>query len=121
MFAAFDTINDLKVGISSGNQALKRCAFIGTNPTGELITSGLLVTREEQQRALLTAYTDNRFCTMGLVAGGPKELPAYEAILDTCRLAGPLCEEGEERHPESRADHSEEVGEQRRARYFSGL
>ena len=31
-------------GISPGNQSLTRCAFVGTNPTGELITSGLLVT-----------------------------------------------------------------------------
>ena len=47
------------------------------------------MTGAEQQKALLTAYTDSRFCRMGLVAGGPKELPAYKAILDTCRLAGP--------------------------------
>jgi hypothetical protein len=38
----------VQVGISSGNQALTRCAFIGTNPTGELITSGLPVNRPEQ-------------------------------------------------------------------------
>jgi hypothetical protein len=31
VFARF-RYNDLKVGISSGNQALKRCAFIDTNP-----------------------------------------------------------------------------------------
>jgi len=36
VFARF-RYKDLKVGISSGNQALKRCAFLGTNPTGELI------------------------------------------------------------------------------------
>src|SRR6266404_378760 len=33
------------VGTSSGNQALTRWAFVGTNPTGELITSGLPVIR----------------------------------------------------------------------------
>jgi hypothetical protein len=37
VFARF-RYNDLKVSISSGNEALKRCAFLGTNPTGELIT-----------------------------------------------------------------------------------
>ena len=31
VFARF-RYNDLKVGISSGNQALKRCAFLVTNP-----------------------------------------------------------------------------------------
>jgi hypothetical protein len=35
-----------EVGISSGNNPLTRCAFVGTNPTDELITSGLPVTRE---------------------------------------------------------------------------
>jgi hypothetical protein len=30
---------------SSGNQTLTRCAFLRTNPTGELIHSGLPVTR----------------------------------------------------------------------------
>src|SRR6266404_8286901 len=35
------------VGISSGNQALTRCAFVGTNQTDELITSGLPVNRQE--------------------------------------------------------------------------
>src|ERR1700741_1898509 len=30
-----------QVGISSGNQALKRCAFVGTNATSEVISSGL--------------------------------------------------------------------------------
>jgi hypothetical protein len=44
VFARF-RYNDLKVGISSGNQALKRCAFVSTNPTDEPITSGLPVIR----------------------------------------------------------------------------
>jgi hypothetical protein len=30
--------------LSSGNQALTRCAFVGTNQTDELITSGFAVT-----------------------------------------------------------------------------
>src|SRR5260370_41282021 len=30
-----------EVGLSSGNEALTRWAFVGTNPTDELITSGL--------------------------------------------------------------------------------
>jgi hypothetical protein len=47
VFARF-RYNDLKVGISSGNQALKRCAFVGTNQKkDEPITSGLPVTRPE--------------------------------------------------------------------------
>jgi hypothetical protein len=32
-----------EVGLSSGNQALTRCASLGTNPTSALITSGLHV------------------------------------------------------------------------------
>jgi hypothetical protein len=35
-----------EVGISSGNQALTRCAFLDTNPTGDLITSGLSAIRK---------------------------------------------------------------------------
>src|SRR6266436_7489743 len=38
-------------GISSGNQTLTRCAFLDTNPTGELMTSGLPVTRTESHTA----------------------------------------------------------------------
>jgi hypothetical protein len=34
VFARF-RYNDLKVGISSGNQALKRCAFVDINPTDD--------------------------------------------------------------------------------------
>jgi hypothetical protein len=37
--------------VSSRNQALTRCAFLGTNPTSKLITSGLPVTREEWSNA----------------------------------------------------------------------
>src|SRR6266850_1898872 len=40
-----------EVGISSGNQTLTRCAFLDTNPTGELMTSGLPVTRTESHTA----------------------------------------------------------------------
>jgi hypothetical protein len=46
VFARF-RYNDLKVGISSGNQALKRCAFVVTNQKDEPITSGLLVIHPE--------------------------------------------------------------------------
>src|SRR6267378_4337816 len=43
------SIKPREVGISSGNQVLTRCAFVGTNPTGELITSGLPVIRRIPQ------------------------------------------------------------------------
>ncbi len=36
-----------ELGISSGKQPLKRCAFVGTNPTDEPITSALPVIRPE--------------------------------------------------------------------------
>ena len=60
VFARF-RYNDLKVAISSGNQALKRCAFVGTkvkligkgrdtNPTSELIIFWLPVIRLEPQQ-----------------------------------------------------------------------
>src|SRR5271167_1154415 len=39
-----------EVGISSGNQALTRCAFFGSNPTDESITSGLPVTRSQSAK-----------------------------------------------------------------------
>jgi len=48
----FSYANSWKVGISSGNQALTRCAFLGTNPKGGLITSGLPVTRHLRLGAL---------------------------------------------------------------------
>ena len=35
-----------EVGMSPGNQALTRCAFVGINPTDEPITSGLSVIQE---------------------------------------------------------------------------
>jgi hypothetical protein len=40
-----------EVGISSGNQALTRWAFVGTNSKNELITSGLPVIRPEIEEA----------------------------------------------------------------------
>jgi hypothetical protein len=36
-----------EVAISSGNQSLARCAFVGANQKDEFITSGLLVTRQQ--------------------------------------------------------------------------
>jgi hypothetical protein len=42
-----------EVAISSGNQALTRCAFPSTNPTDEPITSGLPVILEELKKSLL--------------------------------------------------------------------
>jgi len=53
--------NDLKVGISSGNLALKRCAFVGINPTGELITSGLPVIRAQSRKAPLISCEGGYF------------------------------------------------------------
>jgi len=38
-------VKSCEVGISSGNQALTRCAFAGTNSTEEPIASGLSVVR----------------------------------------------------------------------------
>jgi hypothetical protein len=37
--------------LSSGNQALARCAFLGTNPADEPITSGLPVIHNRRQAA----------------------------------------------------------------------
>jgi hypothetical protein len=67
VFARF-RYNDLKVGISSGNQALKRCAFVGTNPADEPITSGLPVIRTEWElrgnfltQAIARAYPSQNY------------------------------------------------------------
>src|SRR5579862_6853991 len=58
VFARF-RYNDLKVGISSGNQALKRCAFLVTDPTSELIISRLPVNRQQSARYPEKAPTSN--------------------------------------------------------------
>jgi hypothetical protein len=42
-------INNDKSASHLGNQALTRCAFVVTNPTGELITSGLPVIRPQSR------------------------------------------------------------------------
>src|SRR6266436_3437758 len=48
-----------EVGIASGNQALTRCAFVGTNPTDDSITSGLPVI---QTRSVRPAWSLPRLC-----------------------------------------------------------
>ena len=42
----------VEVGISSGNQAPTRCAFVGTNPTDELITYWLPVNRDSMAQSI---------------------------------------------------------------------
>ena len=42
VFARF-RYNDLKVGISSGNQALKRCAFVDTDLHKQLAAAGTVL------------------------------------------------------------------------------
>ncbi len=48
-------------GISSGNQALTRCAFIDSNPTDEAMTSGLPVIRPQSAEAPLISSERGRF------------------------------------------------------------
>ena len=50
-----------EVGVSSGNQALTRCAFDGTIPTDELTTSGLPVIQAQSRKGLLIGCQAGHF------------------------------------------------------------
>jgi hypothetical protein len=52
-----------EVGISSGNQALTRCAFLGANPGG--ITSYLPMIHPESFFALSQTYRGQRYGQLG--------------------------------------------------------